>query len=74
MAAFFAKAKARTATTTATQIECPFDLDAIFKSDVDRFAELRQVIQFIFENLNQNATRITEIDTKMVSKFMQINE
>ena len=55
-------------------IKCPFNLEEIFKADVDRFAELKSVIVFILENLEKNAMKINEVDTKMVSKFMQITE
>ena len=51
-------------------MKCPFNIEDIFKADVDRFAELKSVIVFILENLEKNALKINEVDTKMVSKFM----
>lgn len=57
-----------------SKIECPFNLDEIFLADVERFGNLKDVLKFIFENLNKCQTQIKEVDTKMVSKFMQISE
>lgn len=46
---------------------------AVFKADTDRFAELKSVITFIFEHLDKVSLRVNEVDTKMVSKFLQID-
>ena len=36
-----------------SKIECPFNLDEIFQADVERFGSLKDVLKFIFENLNK---------------------
>jgi|TARA_B110000285_G_C15107931_1_gene609160 hypothetical protein len=36
-----------------TKIECPFNLDEIFQSDVERFGNLKDVLKYIFENLEK---------------------
>lgn len=56
------------------KIECPFDLEEIFKSDVERFSNLKDVLKFIFENLEKVHLQINAVDTKMVSKFMEISK
>jgi hypothetical protein len=56
------------------KIECPFNLDEIFLADVERFGNLKDVLKFIIDNLNKITGQIHEVDTKMVSKFMQIAE
>lgn len=58
----------------SNKIECPFNLDEIFQSDVERFGSLKDVLKFIIENLNKVNIKINEVDTKMVQKFMQIAE
>lgn len=58
----------------SNRIECPFNLDEIFQADVDRFSTLKDVIKFIFDHLDKTNMRIGEVDTKMVSKFMQIEK
>jgi|TARA_B110001450_G_C17626665_1_gene483465 hypothetical protein len=57
-----------------TKIECPFNLDEIFQSDVERFSNLKDVLKFIFENLEKVNLQINTVDTKMVSKFMEISK
>ena len=59
---------------STNRIECPFNLDEIFQSDVERFGTLKDVIKFIIENLEKSFAKIHDVDTKMVSKFMQIAE
>lgn len=49
-------------------------MDEIFQADVDRFGSLKDVLKFIFEQLNKQSTKINDVDTKMVAKFMQISE
>lgn len=56
------------------KIECPFNLDEIFQSDVERFGNLKDVLKFIFDNLEKVNLKINEVDTKMVSKFMEISK
>jgi len=57
-----------------TKIECPFNLDEIFQSDVERFGNLKDVIKFIFDSLEKVSLKVNEVDTKMVSKFMEISK
>ena len=59
---------------STNRIECPFNLDEIFQADVDRFGSLKDVLKFIIENLNKNYNKTHDLDTKMVSKFMQIEK
>jgi hypothetical protein len=59
---------------SSNKIECPFNLDEIFQSDVERFGTLKDVLIFIIDNLNKVNSKVTEVDTKMVTKFMQIAE
>jgi len=56
------------------KIECPFNLDEIFQSDVERFGNLKDVLKFIFENLEKVNVQVNTVDTKMVSKFMEISK
>ena len=60
--------------TSNKGIDCPFNLDEIFQADVDRFGTLKDVIKFIIENLEKNHTKTHEVETKMISKFMQIDK
>jgi hypothetical protein len=57
-------------TIGSSKIECPYNLDEIFQADVDRFGSLKEVLKFIIESLNKINGKITEVDTKMASKFM----
>jgi hypothetical protein len=57
-----------------TKIECPFNLDEIFQSDLERFGNLKDVLKFIFDNLEKVNLKVNEVDTKMVSKFMEISK
>ena len=58
---------------TTTRVICPFNLDEIFTADIERFGKLKEVLTFIFEHLEKTNTRITDLDTKLVSKFMVID-
>ena len=60
--------------TIGSKIECPFNLDEIFQADVERFGSLKDVLKFIFDQLNKCSNQINDVDTRMVSKFMQISE
>lgn len=82
MAALIAAAKAIKKGVTSREfndsnteiISCPFDLDEIFKADTDRFAQLREVIKFIFEQLNANSLKVDSVDMKVATKFMEISQ
>ena len=86
MSAFLAAAKALknknkeggssidTPQTPKNKMDIPFNLDEIFQSDTDRFAHLRDVLKFIIDHLEKTTTRVTEIDIKMQSKFMEISQ
>lgn len=81
MAAFLAAAKAlkKNQTTIVREdtqtdsINCPFDLDDIFRSDTERFGKLQEVLKYIFDQLNMTSTKIEGLDMKLVSKFMEIS-
>jgi len=64
----------KSATIGSNKIECPFNLDEIFQADVDRFGSLKDVLKFIFDNLNKCHNQINEVDTKVMVKLMQISE
>lgn len=59
---------------TTTRVVCPFNLDEIFQADVERFGKLKDVLTFIFEHLEKTNSRIIDLDTKLVSKFMTIDK
>lgn len=59
---------------TTTRVFCPFNLDEIFNSDVERFGKLKEVLYLIFEHLEKTNCRVTDIDTKLASKFMVIDK
>jgi hypothetical protein len=59
---------------TSTKIDCPFNLDDIFAADVERFTQLKDVIKFIFANLEKHTIKTQELEMKMVSKFMEISQ
>ena len=61
-------------TTSTTRIEMPFNLDEIFQSDMDRFAKLKDVLKFFLTQMEKTNSRVTEIDIKMQSKFMEISQ
>lgn len=54
------------------KLDCPFNLDEIFQADVERFNSLKDVLKFILDNLEKTNTKVSEIDIKMASKFMEI--
>ena len=56
------------------KIECPFNLDEIFIADVDRFQQLKEVLKFIIDNLERTHTKVGDLETKMVMKYMQIDK
>lgn len=60
--------------TSTNRLDCPFNLDEIFQADVDRFSTLRDVIKFIMEKLEKSFVKSHELETKMISKFMQIDK
>lgn len=82
MAAFIAAAKAMkqkeatgetssmhqtmTIQSHTSKIECPFNLDEIFQADIDRFGALKDVIKYIFDQLEKSSQKINTVDTKMV--------
>lgn len=59
---------------TTTRVGCPFNLDEIFSADVERFSKLKEVLAFIFDNLEKTNGRVSDLDTKLVSKFMMIDK
>jgi DNA polymerase III sliding clamp (beta) subunit (PCNA family) len=52
----------------------PFNLEEIFKADTERFGKLKEVLQYIFDNLNYTKSEIHRVDIKMQSKFMDISK
>ena len=49
-------------------------MDEIFTAETDRFHQLRDVLKFIFESLDKTNESTAELERKMVSKFMQIDQ
>lgn len=60
--------------TASSSVENPFNLEEIFKADIDRFGKLKEVLQYIFEQLNSNKSEVHRVDVKMQSKFMEISK
>jgi len=55
------------------KLEVPFDLNAIFTLSYN-FDGLKEVLQFILEHLGQVKGDVKELDTKMMTKLMQISK
>jgi hypothetical protein len=55
-------------------VDLPFNIDEIFQADVDRFGQLKDVIKYILDRLEQSSTYITAVDTKMTTKLMLIEK
>jgi len=47
------------------KLECPFNLDEIFQSDVERFGTLKEVLKFIIDNLEKTNVKISDVDMRM---------
>ena len=54
-------------------LEIPFDLNSLFSLQYE-FKPLKEVIEYIFGELKKNGDKIHAVDTKLVSKFMQIEK
>ena len=57
----------------AKGVEIPFDLNKIFSLAYD-FQPLKEVLEHIFGELKKNSDKIHGVDTKLVTKFMQISK
>ena len=55
-------------------VELPFNIDEIFQADVDRFGQLKDVIKYILDRLEQSSNYINAVETKMTTKLMQIEK
>jgi hypothetical protein len=55
-------------------VEMPFNIDEIFQADVDRFGQLKEVIKYILDRLEQQSSYINSVETKMTTKLMQIEK
>lgn len=55
-------------------VEMPFNIDEIFQADVDRFGQLKEVIKYILDRLEQQSSYINDVETKMITKLMQIEK
>ena len=76
MASILQKAMAGGLQKTSTQpapLEIPFDLNKIFSLTYE-FQPLKEVLEYIFGELKKNGDKIHSVDTKLVSKFMQIDK
>lgn len=77
MANFFQRAvtgasQQRQLTKTDT-VEIPFDLNKLFSLTYE-FQPLKECLEFIFQELKKNGDKIHQVDTKLVSKFMQMEK
>ena len=59
--------------TMTEKVEIPFDLNKIFSLTYE-FQPLKEVLEHIFGELKKNGDKIHQVDTKLVSKFMQIEK
>lgn len=60
-------------TMGSQEVEIPFDLNKIFSLTYE-FQPLKEVLEYIFGELKKNGDKIHAVDTKLVSKFMQIDK
>jgi hypothetical protein len=68
----FARAMTKKPTASA-QIEIPFDLNKIFSLTYE-FQPLKEVLEYLFRELQNNGDKILQVDTKLVSKMMQFEK
>jgi hypothetical protein len=61
------------ATTTIKGVDIPFDLNKIFSLTYE-FQPLKEVLEHIYGELKKNGDKIHAVDTKLVSKFMEISK
>ena len=57
-----------------THVDFPWNIDDIFTADTDRFAQLNEVIKFIVDRLDKTSTQVTTIETKVMTKLMQVDK
>jgi hypothetical protein len=65
--------KAQTETSSKPKVEIPFDLNKIFSLTYE-FQQLKEVLEYIFGELQKNGDKIHAVDTKLVSKLMIIDK
>jgi hypothetical protein len=73
MASLIQRAFGSSKTQAPKQVEIPFDLNKIFSLTYD-IQPLKEVIEYLFAELQKNGDKILQVDTKLVSKFMQIDK
>ena len=61
------------AAKTKIKLEVPFDLNAIFTLSYN-FDGLKEVLEYILEHLGKVKGDVKELDTKMMTKLMQISK
>ena len=63
-------------TVTTRGLELPFNIDEIFanQENSEHNNKLKEVFKFILENLEKENSKVTEVDIKMQSKFMEISQ
>ena len=54
-------------------MEIPFDLNKIFTLTYD-FAPLKEVIEYIFEQLQKNSDKTHDVDVKLATKLLMIDK
>ncbi len=60
-------------TTKTAAFEIPFDLNKIFSLTYE-FQPLKEVLEYLFAELKKNGDKIHAVDTKLVTKFMEISK
>jgi len=55
------------------RLECPFDLDSIFTMTYS-VENLKGVLEFILDNLGKTNDKLHALDTKLVSRMMQVDK
>ena len=56
------------------QHDFPFNIDEIFQADVERFGQLKDVIKYILDKLENSSKQIHMVETKMTTKLMQVDK
>ncbi len=54
-------------------VEIPFDLNKIFSLNYE-FQQLKEVLEYIFLQMKKGEDKVHQLDTRLVSKFLQIDK
>lgn len=53
---------------------CPFNLDDIFASEFENQGKLRDFLKFLLESIESTGVTMHQLETRLVSKFMAIDQ